>query len=892
MPSLPLEASAYADSIIALAAALTERAHLFVEGLEDVELRAKCEDALKMGFDRALTSEASAFPHLSTLITSLTPSSAPSTRSKSRSSQVQEPERLKAETILPPTPLSELTTRGMEPEMIWEQIEMRNSVVDEVLQEMFGGEGREEEEGEGEEEEQEQEEEEDSDENALNAGIDGEDDFDMSAFDKYDRGEGSDEEEGDEDEEEEEDPDGEGSYEDDNDEEEDDDAESQDTEDELAVERFVEMEPFEADLGKPTPGWPNTYIIRGGEETELPEHAQEEDEDPEADETKQLSLENFDRPGRKSKGPKRTGPASAVDDAFFSLHDFHQHVDEGEAEMDRMIRGEADSDDGDDQMDNFDLFAPVDGADKDEDDKDEDKEEEDLDVAGIMYSDFFDPPSRPLGGKKDGKKGGGSGPRDDKPKEKGKRKANEVKASTITIVTNPIPTANGDAAAGEDKGKGTDRVKFADKVKVKLIPSRGGRFAKLVEALGYDKAVIAFEQLKESERGMEMEENDEDDKDEEGSVDDGEMDEDEEGEEGEEEEGEDDEEDEEEESQLEEQATMQRVSSSLFDDDEDDEVEGESKGEKLSRHERRLLQLSSQIASLEAENIGPKKWATLGEAQARNRPANSLLEEDLEFERMGKVVPVITEETTKSIEDLIKKRILDNQFDDVERRRAVDPHAFLPSRFMELQDTKSNKSLAEIYEDDYQSARAKETGEKVVHEMDAALEAKHQEIEQLFDDLAAKLDALSNARFTPKPPKSTISTITNVPSLSLESALPPTQKATSMLAPEEVFVPDPTNEDRSDFTPAQKKAARQKRRKARAAMAEQVERIKESKGAKGAKKDKEMATQMLVGQKGVTVLGKGGEKVEAVNGKKRKRSEGGDDDAGGPSGVSGVRLKL
>ncbi|SCZ90662.1 BZ3500_MvSof-1268-A1-R1_Chr1-3g02133 [Microbotryum saponariae] len=882
MPSLPLEASAYADSIIALASALTERAHLFVDGSEDVELRAKCEDALKMGFDRALTSEASAFPHLSTLITSLAPSSAPSTRSRSRSSGVQEPERLEAETILPPTPLSELTTQGMEPEMIWEQLEMRNSVVDEVLQEMFGGEGREEEEGE--------EEDEDSDEDDLNGGIEGEDDFDMSAFDKYDRGEGSDEEEGDDDEEEEEDSDGEGSYEDDE-EEEDDDAESQDTEDELAVERFVEMEPFEADIGKPTPGWPNTYIIRGGEENDVPEQAQEEDEDPEADETKELSLENFDRPGRKSKGPKRTGPASAVDDAFFSLHDFHQQVDEGEAEMDRMIRGEADSDDGDDQMDDFDLFAPVDSADKDEDDEDEDEEEEDLDVAGIMYSDFFDPPSRPLGGKKDGKKGGGSGPEDDKPKEKGKRKANEVKTSTITIVTNPIPTTNGDAAAGKGKDKGTDRVKFADKVKVKLIPSRGGRFAKLVEALGYDKAVIAFEQLKESERGMGMEENAEDDKDEEGSGDDGEMDEDEEGEEREEEEDEEDEEEEEEEeeSQLEEQATMQRVSSSLFDDDEDDEVEGESKGEKLSRHERRLLQLSSQIASLEAENVGPKKWATLGEAQARNRPANSLLEEDLEFERMGKVVPVITEETTKSIEDLIKKRILDNQFDDVERRRAVDPHAFLPSRFMELQDTKSNKSLAEIYEDDYQSARAKETGEKVVHEIDAALEAKHQDIEELFDDLAAKLDALSNARFTPKPPKSTISTITNAPSLSLESALPPTQTATSMLAPEEVFVPDPTNEDRSDFTPAQKKAARQKRRKARAAMAEQVERIKESKGAKGAKKDKEMATQMLVGQKGVTVLGKGGEKVEAVNGKKRKRSEGGDDDAGGPSGV---RLKL
>lgn len=81
--------------------------------------------------------------------------------------------------------------------------------------------------------------------------------------------------------------------------------------------------------------------------------------------------------------------------------------------------------------------------------------------------------------------------------------------------------------------------------------------------------------------------------------------------------------------------------------------------QQLSRQERRLLALSSQIAALEAENVGNKNWATKGEAKAKDRPTNSLLDEDLEYERTGKVVPVITEETTKTIEDLIKKRILD-----------------------------------------------------------------------------------------------------------------------------------------------------------------------------------------------------------------------------------------
>ena len=79
----------------------------------------------------------------------------------------------------------------------------------------------------------------------------------------------------------------------------------------------------------------------------------------------------------------------------------------------------------------------------------------------------------------------------------------------------------------------------------------------------------------------------------------------------------------------------------------------------LSTHEKRQKALAEQIAQLESEAIGPKDWTLMGEASARARPENSLLEEDLDFEHVQKVTPLITEETVRTLEELIKKRILD-----------------------------------------------------------------------------------------------------------------------------------------------------------------------------------------------------------------------------------------
>ena len=134
----------------------------------------------------------------------------------------------------------------------------------------------------------------------------------------------------------------------------------------------------------------------------------------------------------------------------------------------------------------------------------------------------------------------------------------------------------------------------------------------------------------------------------------------------------------------------------------------------------------------------------------------------MDFERVTKSVPVVTEETVQEIEEMIKSRILANNYDDVVRRRPLDEKPFLPSKLIHLQDTKSAQSLAEIYEDEYSAAR---NGGVSGEDRDGKLKKEHDEIEGQWEKICAKLDALSNAHFTPKQASYSIDYVVNDKSL-------------------------------------------------------------------------------------------------------------------------------
>lgn len=279
----------------------------------------------------------------------------------------------------------------------------------------------------------------------------------------------------------------------------------------------------------------------------------------------------------------------------------------------------------------------------------------------------------------------------------------------------------------------------------------------------------------------------------------------------------------------------------------------------MSTHEKRLASLQQQIAALEAENVAKKDWTLMGEATSRIRPHDSLLEEDLEFERVTKAVPVITEETVSGLEDRIKARILEGRFDDVVRKRPMDDKPFLASRFLELQDTKSKQSLSQIYEEEY---TATQTGGVAGEDRDGKLKSEYDEITKLWEAISSKLDALSNAHFTPKTPKATISTVANVASTSLESALPTSNTFASMLAPEEIYGRSATApRAQGELSPGEKRAVRSKRKKAkkkaRDTLESSVGKFSRTKAAGGTKAQKSAALRSVVKSgKGVTVVGK------------------------------------
>ncbi|KAL3945259.1 MAG: hypothetical protein SGBAC_000670 [Bacillariaceae sp.] len=305
----------------------------------------------------------------------------------------------------------------------------------------------------------------------------------------------------------------------------------------------------------------------------------------------------------------------------------------------------------------------------------------------------------------------------------------------------------------------------------------------------------------------------------------------------------------------------EKEADSMGDDDAEPLTKGELKDGKKpvdnSAHGRRIEKLRRQTEELEKEMIAEKPWQMTGETTSKTRPVNSLLEGTPEFEMASKQAPTITVEQTASLEEIIKQRILAEDWDDVVPRELPDV-AWNKKRgeLPEVSQEKSKLGLGELYEREYLK---KAVGYDVDAEEKKSEEDKAKdEMKQLFANLCSKLDALSNYHFAPRPvsDEAEVRAVT-APAIAMEEVLPLHVSDARGVAPEEVYaskrgregiVRDESEMDQQDRKRlrSSKKAKRRKARKEKLADEKLISRLEPGLGLNNPYEKRKMREELAL----------------------------------------------
>jgi U3 small nucleolar RNA-associated protein MPP10 len=310
------------------------------------------------------------------------------------------------------------------------------------------------------------------------------------------------------------------------------------------------------------------------------------------------------------------------------------------------------------------------------------------------------------------------------------------------------------------------------------------------------------------------------------------------------------------------------------DNDEDDEhadeviaIKGRTSKDDVVKGSKKS-KLQAQTEELETEMMAEKPWQMTGETTSSTRPTNSLLQATPEFEVATKMAPIITAEHTMSLEDVIKKRVLEEDWDDVIPRELPDvgwqaKRGELP----EVSQEKSKLGLGELYEREYLK-------KAVGYDVDAAEEESEEqkaknEIKTLFANVCSKLDALSNYHFAPRPIENEAEIrIVTKPAIAMEEVLPLHVSDARGVAPEQVYGQkhgresvlradsEMEQEDRKRLR-SSKKAVRRKKRQEKHADEKLISRLQPGLGLNNPYEKRKMREELSVARaRGVVTEGK------------------------------------
>lgn len=224
--------------------------------------------------------------------------------------------------------------------------------------------------------------------------------------------------------------------------------------------------------------------------------------------------------------------------------------------------------------------------------------------------------------------------------------------------------------------------------------------------------------------------------------------------------------------------------------------------------------LDERIKQLEEKQIGTKHWSMLGEVRASQRPVNSALDIELDFDsamRQRNITEKDEEQNSmNNLEERIKHRIVESAYDDVIRTKPTESSK---PAVVQVSQEKDRRSLSELYEEQYLQQMQKRQDGEPQHDK------KHEEIDQLFKQLTKKLNALSNFHYTPRPAPAELKVIpSNLPSIVAEEAVPEVLGDGELLAPGQVYKPSHNLQNKKDneaqVTSLDRKRWRRKRKRA------------------------------------------------------------------------------